>query len=239
MAALTPVEAAAKDNDGTDPTRPVRTLSTTFEHLALRNGFNSDVLAFGYTQPLGSSRNSIRVRVPFAAVDVLGNRGMALGDVGVRFNWIPHVDRSYGIVVQNELQLDTAARPELGAGKTVLKSTSIYAKFLRDGSIFAPALVHSESLWGRAARKPVRTTTLDLYYVPRLRNPRLYMTVDPALTVDWSNELVYPALAVTMGYKLGPMLGGRGQIAIKPSATFFSNRPTNWGVEVAFQLLSF
>jgi proline racemase len=40
-----------------------------------------------------------------------------------------------------------------------------------------------------------------------------------------------------MGYKLGPMLGGRGQISAKPSVGIGPDAPFGWGVQVAFQLL--
>ncbi len=231
--------AAAPENDGTDPTRPVRIFSTNYEHLDLRGGVTADTLALAITEPLGGSHNSVRLRVPITAVSSAGNDRLAMGDIGARFNWIPEVNRRYGIVVQAEMIFDTAARAELGTGKNVFKGTFIYARFLRDGSIFAPALVHSESLWGQASRQPVRSTRLDLYFVPRLKNPHLFMTVDPAMTMDWQNERYFPSLAVTFGHKLGPMLGGRGQIFIKPSAAFFNQRPLNWSTEIAFQLLAF
>lgn len=234
-----PAAKASSDNDGTDPTRPVRTASVQYEHLALRNNFTSDVITVNYSQPIGSGRSAVRMEVPLSSVDVLGDRSLGLGDISVKYTNIPVVTREYGIVIGAELVLNTADRPELGTGKNVFKPSFIYAKFLKNGSIIAPSLVHNVSLWGDKGRQSVSLTTFDLYYVPRLKNKKLYMTVDPALNVDWKNDKFYPALAVTMGHKLGGMLGGNGQVFVKPSATFFKDRPTNWGVKVGFQLLNF
>jgi hypothetical protein len=228
-----------KENDGTDPTRPVRTASMLYEHIDLRGQFNSEIVTLNYSQPIGSGRSAVKVEVPFSSVDVLGNKSMDIGDVSFKFTNIPVVTRKYGIVIGLEMVLNTAARPELGSGKNVLKPSFIYAKFLKNGSIIAPSLVHNVSLWGDKGRPSVNLTTFDLYFVPRLKNPRMYMTIDPAMNIDWENKKEYPALAVTLGYKLGNMFGGKGQVFIKPSTTFFSDRPVDWGVKAGFQVLNF
>lgn len=231
--------AAEKENNGTDPTRPIRTASVFYEHTDLRGGFTSEVLTFNYTQPLGSGRSSLKIEMPFSSVDVFGNRSMAAGDLSLKYTKIPVVTRTHGIVLAAEMVFNTAARPELGTGKAVFKPQFIYAWFLKGGNIFAPALVHNISLWGNSNRADVNLTTIDLYYVPHLKNPKLYMTLDPAFNIDWENKKQFGALAVTLGYRLGNMLGGKGQMFIKPSTTFLDDRPTNWGIKVGFQVLGF
>jgi hypothetical protein len=231
--------AAEQENDGTDPTRPVKTLSVSYEHLDLRGDFTSDSLILAYTQPIGSGRNSLKAKLPLSSIDVLGNDRIDVGDISIKYTMIPKVTRSFGVVIGAEMTFDTASRAELGTGQNVFKGTLIYAKFLKNGGIFAPALVHSISVWGDGNRPAVNSTTVDLYYVPRLRNRSMYMTIDPAMTVDWENDREFPSLSVTLGYKLGRMMGGKGQMFVKPSASFAQERPVNWGVEVGFQLLSF
>jgi hypothetical protein len=86
-------------------------------------------------------------------------------------------------------------------------------------------------------RADLNLSTLDFYFVPRLANRKLFMTVDPAINMDWETGRDFGALAVTMGYKLGPMLGGRGQISMKPSIGIGANAPQDWGMLVSFQLL--
>jgi hypothetical protein len=236
---ITKAAAPEKENNGTDPTRPIRTASVQFEHLDLRGGFTSEILTFNYTQPLGAGRSSLKVEMPFSSVDVFGNRSLGAGDLSLKYTQIPVITKTHGIVLAAEMVFNTAARPELGTGKNVFKPQFIYAWFLKGGSIFAPALVHNISLWGDSNRQQVNQTTVDLYYVPHLANPKLYMTLDPAFNIDWENKKQFGALAVTLGYRLGGMFGGKGQVFIKPSTTFFDDRPTNWGIKVGFQVLGF
>ena len=73
----------------------------------------------------------------------------------------------------------------------------------------------------------------------KLANPKLYMALDPALTYDWHGNKFYPVTALTLGYKLGAMLGGKGQMFIKPSFGLGGAKPTGWGIQTGFQLLNF
>lgn len=226
------------ENDGTDPTQLSSSADVTLEHLDLRGGFGSQTLAFGFTTPIAAG-TSLRFRAPLVANDVLGNNSLGLGDVSVKLTRVLKVTRQYGIVVGGELAFDTADRLELGSGKTVFKANFVYAKFLKGGSIFAPALVHSISVAGKDSRADVNSTTLDLYYVPRLKNKKLFMTVDPAIIHDWENDKTYGSVAVTFGQKLGKMFGGNGQVFVKPSVLIGSDRGANWGVQVGFKVLNF
>lgn len=227
-----------KENDGTDPTQLASSADVTLEHLDLRGGFGSQTLAFGFTTPVGVG-NSLRFRAPLVANDVLGDGSLGLGDVSVKITRVLKVTRQYGIVVGGELAFDTADRLELGSGKTVFKANFVYAKFLKGGAIFAPALVHSISVAGKDSRADVNSTTLDLYYVPRLKNQKLFMTVDPAIIHDWENDKTYGSVAVTFGQKLGKMFGGNGQVFVKPSVLIGPDRGANWGMSVGFKVLNF
>lgn len=177
--------------------------------------------------------------VPFAAVDVLGNDKMGLSDVSVKMTRVLEVNRKYGLVMSGKVAFDTADRLELGTGKTVFEGTFIYAKFLKGGHIFAPALVHKISVAGSDRRADVSLTTLDLYYVPRLKDPKMFITVDPALNYDWVNNATFGALAVTFGRSIGPMFGGIGQVTLKPTILVGGDRPANWGMKVGFKVVNF
>jgi hypothetical protein len=78
--------------------------------------------------------------VPFPSVDTAGNASMGFGDVELLLTHIPVITRQYGIVVKAGATFDTASRPELGTGNTVLEGTAIYARFLKGGAILAPSL---------------------------------------------------------------------------------------------------
>ena len=125
--------------------------------------------------------------------------------------------RKHGFVAQGEIIFDTVSRPELGTGKNVFKGTFIYALFLKNGGVFAPAFVQSNSLSGDKLRSDVNMTTFDFYYVPKFTDPRNLMTIDPAFNFDWENNKKFASLAVTMGRVIGPAFGGNGILFIKPS----------------------
>jgi hypothetical protein len=241
LALASPAFAAEEETDnGTDPTKLSSSASASFEHLDLVNGIGSDVLKLSYTTPLGAKKDySLQFRVPVSALTGIGNGSYDLGDASIRLTHVFGVSQSGGMVVQGEMVFDTAGRPELGTGQNVFKGTFIYAKFLKDGAIFAPAIVQSNSLWGDDDRADVNNTTLDFYYVPKLANPKNLITVDPSLTFDWEADKQFAGLAVTFGRVLGPALGGNAILSVKPSILAGNDRPADWGIEVNYKIIGF
>ena len=65
--------------------------------------------------------------MPFPSVDTAGNAAMGFGDVELLLTHIPVVTRHYGIVVKAGATFDTASRPELGTGQTVLEDVLVAA----------------------------------------------------------------------------------------------------------------
>ncbi|MXO59925.1 hypothetical protein GRI89_10275 [Altererythrobacter salegens] len=228
----------AAENNGTDPTKPVSLAQVYWEHFDLRGDLNQDTLMLRYEQPLGD-RSALRASVPFVSNNGAGRDGMVLGDVAVRFLHIPVVTKTHGIVLQGEVAFDTASRAEAGTGQTVLNGTFIYAMFLKNGSIFAPAWKQSHGVGVDAGRSRVSATTLDFYYVPKLKDKANFVTVDPYFVYNWKGDTAYAGLAVTGGRTVGKVFGGALQIYVKPSLVFGKNRPGNWAIETGVKLLNF
>jgi hypothetical protein len=232
-------EQPASADNGTDPTKFTTIAEAKYEYLDLNGGFSSDTLRLSYTQPFAGARWNVRARLPVTAVDVFGNHGYDVGDFSVEFAHLFGLNKKGAFVAKGELVFDTAARPELGTGQNVLKGTLIYAKFLKGGNIFAPAVVQSNSLWGDGNRAKVNFTTFDFYYVPHLKNPRNLITYDPALNFDWENNKTFASLAITFGRVLGPQLGGKGIVFVKPSVFAGGERPSSWGIELGYKVIAF
>jgi len=233
-------EAAKEPDNGTDPSRFSTAAAIQYEHIDLLHGFNSDTLNFTYWQPFGEKKNfNLRARLPVVRVDVLGNDNYDVGDFSLKLNHVYTLTRQYAIVLAGEMTFDTAQRAELGTGKNVFKGSFIYAKFLANGAIFAPAVVQSNSVWGDNARADVNNTVFDFYYVPKLRDPKNFITVDPALSFDWQADKKFASLAVTMGRSIGPAFGGNSQVFIKPTLFAGGERPGNWGVELGYKVIGF
>lgn len=230
-----------KLDNGTDPTRVSNTFVARFEHIALRNGFDSNILRLRYTKPVGERKNYIlSLEIPVSSVDVLGNRHYDLGDVVLGLTHVFGLTREGGYVLKGELALDTANRCELGTGKNVFKGTFVRAWFHSDGSIFAPAFVQENSFSGESNRAGVNRTTADFYYVPKMADPRNLVTFDPNIVHDWEAKQTYGGLAVTFGRVLGSKaFGGNQIVSIKPSVFVGGDRTGKWGVEVAYKLIGF
>lgn len=236
--AETPATApAASDNDGTDPTRPTSQLRLNYDHQDLANGYTTDFLSLEYNRPIGDGTWVVRPKVQFGSLNGPGvDGGLGVGDASLKLTRIVERNAKYGVVASFEVVAPTGG-DLIGGGKWLVKPNLVFAMFLKGGHIFAPAVVHTASIGGDPARPPVNLTTLDFYFVPRLSNKKLFMTIDPAVNFDWENSREFGALAVTFGYKLGPMLGGRGQVSIKPTVPIGRDAPFDWGVQLAFQLL--
>jgi hypothetical protein len=58
-----------------------------------------------------------------------------------------------------------------------------------------------------------------------------------AIRSEASNRHLLNALA--MGRRLGPLLGGRGQMLVKPSINIGTERPGNLGAVARFELIGF
>jgi hypothetical protein len=227
-------------DNGTDPTRQSRSISTSLEHLDLGGGISQNTFKAQYTTPITSdARTAIRLTVPLVQNDVLGHDGYSLSDVGVKISDVAKITRQYGIVIAGEFTFDTANQIEGGTGKNVFKGTFTYAKFLQGGSIFAPSLNQSNSIWGDKDRPSVNNTVLDFYFVPKLKDPKTYITVDPAINSNWETKAIFPSLAVTIGRAVGPAFGGHSQIYLKPETFAGGDRSANWGVEFGYKVIGF
>jgi hypothetical protein len=232
-------QGSAPDN-GTDPTKLSRSASVSMERTALRGGFESDSLELLFGEPFGAKKDyKLNFKVPVARVNVLGNSEYGIGDLSLKVVHLYQLTRAYGILLGGEMVFDTAQRAELGGGKNVFKGSLIYAKFLEGGAIFAPAVVQSNSLWGDDSRARVSNTVLDFYYVPKLADPKTFVTFDPALSFDWEASKQFASLAVSVGRSLGPAFGGNSVISIKPTVFAGGDRPGKWGVEIAYKVIGF
>lgn len=232
-------DADSADNNGTDPTKLINSAALVYEHNDLRPDFSRDALRFDLILPFGERKDySVRLRVPVVSTDIGGDTDPALSDVSIQGTHVFGLTPERGLVVQGELIFDSAERPELGTGRNVFKGTFIYARFLRTG-IFAPAVVHSVDLGGDSGRASVNMTTFDFYYVPKLSDPRTFVTLDPAMNFDWENDKEFPSFAATIGRTVGKAFGGNAQLFVKPAVFATSDRPGDWAIEVGYKVLGF
>ena len=231
--------AAEEVNNGTNPTLLSTSAGIQAKYNGLLAGRSSTLFEAFYTQPFGEVKNmALGVTLPYASGPV--DKSFGLGDVAVKFTHVPMVTKTWGLAYSAELVANTAARPDLGSGQTSAKLSGFYARFLENGDIFAPAVVQQITLGDPdRGRSRIDTTTLDFYYVPKLSDPRFFMTFDPAVVFDWQRDATYGSLTTTFGMMTGKVLGGAGQVYLKPQILAGGQRPADWSVQVGFKVLGF
>jgi hypothetical protein len=240
---MLPLATLAQDekvDDGTDPTKLSTSFSTSFEYIDLPSGGDIQTLFLKFGTPISADgQTGLNFKLPLVS-NSLGESGFGVSDVSVKLSRVLAVTPAYGIVVGAEAVFDTADAPDRGVGVDVLKLSGVYAIFLKNGAIFAPSVVHSESFGDPdPGRSDISLTTIDLYYVPRLANPKAYMTLDPAIIYNWENDQVSGALAVTYGQSVDLGIPGNESFFIKPSAGIGGNRGAGFGLEVGFKVVGF
>jgi hypothetical protein len=233
-------DSAQNPDNGTDPTRLNRSVSASLEHLSLGGDLSQNTFTMLYTTPItDDARTALRLTVPLIQNDAAGRETYSLSDVGLSISRVLKLTQQYGIVVSGEMTFDTANETEGGAGKNVFRGTVAYVQFLPGGIILAPTLNQSNSIWGDRDRRDVNMTVLDFYIVPKLPDPKTFVTFDPAINSNWEIGAQFFSLAVTIGRALGPAFGGRSQIYVRASTFAGGERAADWGIEIGYKVLGF
>ena len=230
----------AEVNNGTNPVLLSTGAGVQYTYNDFANSSRSSGLWEAFVElPFGSRKQfQLKLTVPYA--DSALDSDFGLGDASLKFVHVVDVNASRGIAYTAELFLDTADRPDLGNGQEVLEFSAFYAKFLPGGNIFAPAWVQRFGLDGGGSNgQDVNLTTFDFYYVPKLANPKFYMTFDPNVNYDWETDKAFASLQVTLGMLTGKLAGGDSQIYIKPGIYAGADRPLDYSIEVGFKVLNF
>ena len=74
--------------------------------------------------------------------------------------------------------------------------------------------------------------------MPKLSDPRKFVTLDPELNFDWADDRQFPSLTVTAGRSVGKAFGGTAQVHAKPTV-LFGGDPGDWSLEMGFKVLGF
>lgn len=244
-------------NNGTNPTLLTTQMGVQYQFNQINPDLNTGYLEFFYTQPFGAGDKAFRFNLPFSdspfnASPILGDAAgaaglydgvgdeMALGDISVTYIDVFHLTKDNGSAFTVELFFDTATTDFAGYGQMAMETSLFYAWFLDSGAIFAPAWVQTFGLeGGNDEGVDVNVTTLDFYYVPKLANPKYYMTFDPAVIHDWESDDTFGSLQVTMGMMTGKMFGGDSQVYVKPGVLFGGDKPADWSIQAGFKVLNF
>jgi hypothetical protein len=133
------------DRSGTEPTQFLRTASLRNDYQRVSEDRSFDLASFTDIELFADGRMNLRLEAPLAFTDARGSSDAGIGDVSLRYNWLPSVDASHGILVGAEIIGDTATEATLGPGKWIVGPSLTYAMFLSPTRIFAPSYPHGAS----------------------------------------------------------------------------------------------
>ncbi len=226
-------------NNGTNPTLLTTTAGIQYQYNQINSDLDAGLFEAFFRVPFGPTKNmAFEFTLPYA--DGAFDSSYDIGDLSLKFIHVVDVNATRGIAYTAEYFFDTAGRPELGYGEDVLEMSAFYAFFQPGGNIFAPAVVQTIGLEGEDQfGNEINRTTLDFYYVPKLANPKYYVTFDPALSYDWETDEGFASLQVTVGMLTGKAFGGDSQVFIKPGLYAGGNRPVDFSVQVGYKVLNF
>lgn len=236
-------------NNGTNPTLLTTQFGIQYQYNEINSNLNTGLFEAFYTQPFGAGgKRAFRFTVPvsdspFNADPKFGGtpgNDFTLGDISLTYIDVFYLTERNGSAFTFELFLDTADEPTAGYGQLAGETSIFYAWFLNNGAIFAPAWVQTFGLeGGNSQGQDVNQTTVDFYYVPKLANPKYFMTFDPAIVHDWETDATFGSLQITFGMLTGRAFGGDSQITVKPGILFGGDRPAEWSLQVAYKILNF
>lgn len=226
-------------NNGTNPTLLSTKAGIQYQYNQINSSLNAGLWEAFFTVPFGAKKNmALELTLPYANGAL--NSSYGLGDVSLKFVHVVDVNAKRGLAYTAEYFADTADRPGLGNGQDVLELSAFYASFQENGGIFAPAWVQTIGLEGTGSTgSKINRTTIDFYYVPKLSNPKYFMTLDPALVYDWETEKGFASLQVTFGMLTGKAFGGDSQVFIKPGIYAGKDRPLDFSLQVGYKVLNF
>ena len=241
LALVTPAWAQSQSevNNGTNPTILATTAGIQYKYTDFGSGFSNGLFEAYTSVPFGLGNSmSLEVRLPYTSGPIDDSYG--LGDASLTFIHVLEVNPKYGVAYKAKLSFDTADRPDLGFGQTVLELSGFYAKFFKDGSLVAPSLVQTFGLGDeQPGRNRVNITTFDFYYVPKLATDKMYVTFDPNISYDWERDEVFGSLTPTFGFPLGKAFGGDSQIFVAPKILVGADRPSDWSIQVGYKVIGF
>jgi hypothetical protein len=228
------------DKSGTDPTKFFRTLGLRNEFQRLTNETSLNVTSFSYIEPFADGRMNLRLKVPLVYTDVLGDDEFGVGDISLRYNWLPYVDKKQGVLLSAELIADSASEDVLGRGKWTIGPAVTYAMFLSPTMIFAPAYQHNVSFAGDEDRNNINESVIDLYMVFTAQDKKSWFIIDPTIVIDWENERNTPVtLEAEYGRNIGTLFGGALNVYIRPGIGIGQDRPYEWNIEFGFTVVGF
>ena len=179
-----PQATSKEDKSGTNPLNFQKEFRLFNEVQILQGSGYQNFTTLQYIHPFASNFN-VRLRLPFVGNDVTGSNKYGVGDLTLRANWVPFINRRVGVLLGTEFSFDTASSNALGTGKHTIAPVGVQVFFLKDGWLFAPAYQHTTSYAGDSARRNINLGATDFYLVKLTKSKRNWFILDPTIIADY------------------------------------------------------
>jgi hypothetical protein len=169
---------------------------------------------------------------PFGTSELSG-----VGDIDVRFLWIPYMGKSFGFAPGLEAMLNTSTNDALGYGVNVMAPVVFFGfpGLLGKGSIFAPGYQYLFDIGGGDYSPDVSVSQIDLYFVWVFAKGRNWLTVNPQALIDHKNHTEPMLIDVEWGFMIAQSAGASGWI--RPGAGFGPDAPYTWNIEAGLKFV--
>ena len=246
-------EAAVTDKDdksGTNPINFQRDLRIYNEYtwLNTEGDGNQNVTTLEYRTPFAGGKWQLRARLPYSittadfngdGIDDVDDNG--LGDVNIRLMTVPVMKGANALALAVEVFFDTASEDSLGAGATSLAPVVFFGHFFqggwgpwKKGGLFAPGLQYKFSIDEDKGRDEVEQIIIDINYFVMAENGKSWFFAEPQIVFDQENNTEFAIMDLEFGF----MTSRPGQSwYIRPTFTLGSgsDRPTDYGIEIAYK----
>jgi hypothetical protein len=252
-----PTAAHAADKSGTNPANFSKTLQMRAEGYSLLDNDNyGSKTELIYSMPLGRT-SKLEFEVPFlVGTDLFGPNLFAFGDVSVSWKTRPYMSHKMAVIAGVEVFTPSGSRDKLSSNRWSLGPTATWAFFFpAQRLIFAPtyehqfsisdsdAIVHfdtggGDSNTGGAPTVPtsgspddIHKGTFDLYLVYRFANGKSWITVDPAIVIDYEND---NDVSASIAPAFGRFIGTGRSISVQPVIPL-TDDAMDWGIKLTFK----
>jgi len=260
-------EGKAADKTGTNPTNLRTTLQIFNEYRFLANHDYWNITTLRAMFPFAKHRGTLRINVPYSVTNLTdpaeifeeGNPlyrkcSRGFGDIDLRAIYIFHATRKHAAVGFLGLTMDTASDDILGRGKNYAQPGFIYAFFLPNHMIFAPAYQHNVSIGGDSGREDIHEGYIDLYLVKLSKNGLAWVILDPQVIVDYEHsDRVTAKIELEMGALFHKLWGGGASLYLRPGIGIgpyryveaegvkfmvpYGTRPYDWNFQLGFKVI--
>lgn len=187
--------------------------------------FNKLNIVFENPIPKTNGKTMIRATVPYISTNK-NEHLSSLGNVNLRFIYVPFVNQKFGSVVYTDVDFNTTTEKKLRNNKTDIEFGYTQAFFFKKERTFALAYLHSLSLYNNVNIKKTNNGAFDLYFIKKFRYDKAWITFDYTYNLDFADEINFN----TLKFEYALMIGHGISLALNYGYSFGENRPFNYQI---------